>query len=197
MSETITYFGYGSLVNDATRPKESRSVRGHLNGYVREWRIAGETPIGRVCGLTVSPDRETRILGVMILDAASHLPALDEREWRYDRHDLHHQAFDAHHEANGHNPANAFVYRAKQAYYRWGDDDHPIVQSYVDCVLKGYLEHFGEAGVQHFVDTTSGWHIPMKADREDPIYARAVQLDDAEYRLFDAVLAAAGVRYVE
>jgi len=196
MDEKITYFGYGSLVNDATRHDQSVAVRGTLRGYVREWRIAGQTPRGRVCGLTASPKAGTDIKGVMVIDSADRLGELDQREWRYDRHGLHDEAFEAHNDDHGHPVTDPFVYRCKDEHYRWGDDDHPIIQTYVDCVLKGYLDHFGEAGVHHFIDTTDGWQTPIWADRQTPFYARAMSIDPEELRYFDEVLTAIGVRYM-
>ncbi len=76
-----------------------------------------------------------------------------------------------------------------------GDAEHPILLSYVDCVLKGYLDQYGERGVSHFIDHTEGWHIPIRDDRENPRYSRAVRLEDRERDLFDQLLRRAGVRF--
>ena len=201
----IAYFGYGSLVNDATRHPESVAIRGTLKGWVREWRISGETATGRVCGLTASPKPGSEIHGVLVLDSASELPNLDIREGRYDRHALPAEAFHVHGHVHGHAEEggdhrealdNAFVYRSKREHYRWGDDAHPIRLSYVDCVLKGYLNHFGEEGPRHFIDTTEGWHIPVLNDRRAPLYARAITVTEDERELFDRLLKHAGVRYI-
>lgn len=197
----IAYFGYGSLVNDATRHPESVAVRGTLKGWVREWRISGETPTGRVCGLTASPKPGSEIHGVLVLDSVAELPNLDIREGRYDRHALPAEAFHVHghaEEGGDHREAlsNAFVYRSKSEHYRWGDDAHPIRLSYVDCVLKGYLNHFGEEGPRHFIETTEGWHIPVLNDRRAPLYPRAITVSEEELALFDRLLRQAGVRYI-
>lgn len=42
----IATFGYGSLVNAATRDEGSHALRARLHGWRRVWRIAGETPQG-------------------------------------------------------------------------------------------------------------------------------------------------------
>lgn len=61
---TITYFGYGSLVNAATVPEGAELVPGRLNGWVREWRVCGvwESGQGR-CALSVrqQPGTEIRV----------------------------------------------------------------------------------------------------------------------------------------
>ena len=36
-------------------------------------------------------------------------------------------------------------------------DDHPLVLSYVDVVVQGFLAEYGIAGVGHFFATTTGW----------------------------------------
>lgn len=197
MTDSISYFGYGSLVNCDTRKADSVAVRGHLSGWVREWRIAGPTPRGGVCSLTVRPEEGTDIRGLMVSEHRDGLATLDEREWRYDRVDLGEGAFcpDAAHEPHQAEPhgADSFVYRAKDAHYRWGDEDHPILLSYVDCVLAGFLKHWGEEGVRHFVETTHGWHVPILDDRDDPRYLRAVRIPDDARAFFDEALAEVGV----
>lgn len=193
MTDTISYFGYGSLVNCDTRSPASTAVRGRLSGWVREWRIAGPTPRGGVCSLTVRPEAGTEIRGLMVSEHRAGLAALDKREWRYDRIDLAEGAFSPDETGAAHGRGH-FVYRARDEHYRWGDADHPILLSYIDCVLAGFLKHWGEAGVFHFVETTHGWHVPILDDRDSPRYPRAVTISDEARALFDEALAGVGVR---
>ncbi|AXS40310.1 gamma-glutamylcyclotransferase family protein [Breoghania sp. L-A4] len=195
MTDTISYFGYGSLVNCDTRTPGSIVARGTLSGWVREWRIAGPTPRGGVCSLTVRPEAGTDIRGLMVREHSSGLAALDEREGRYDRVDLDEGSFCADPDAPAHD-GRGFVYRARSEHYRWGDADHPILLSYVDCVLAGFYRHWGEAGVRHFIETTHGWHVPILDDREAPRYPRAVALGEDLLGLIDAALADADVRWL-
>ncbi len=198
MTDQISYFGYGSLVNCDTRAPDSVAVRGTLRGWVREWRIAGPTPRGGVCSLTVRPDPGTDIRGLMVREHISGLAALDQREWRYDRLDLEDGTFLTDPDAPAHavpKPmVRGFVYRAKHEHYRWGDADHPILLSYVDCVLAGFYRHWGEAGVRHFVETTHGWHVPILDDRAAPRYPRAVPLGKDLRALIDDALAGTRTR---
>ncbi len=198
MNDMISYFGYGSLVNDRTRAEGSIAVPGRLTGWRREWRIAGKTPYGGVCSLSVRRDAACEVAGLMVREHASGLPALDEREWRYERRDLPDGAFRPDDPAPGPatRPVAGFVYTARAEHSRWGDADHPILQSYVDCVLAGFFSYWGEAGVREFVETTDGWHVPIRNDREAPFYPRAVSLSGEERALFDAVLREAGARWL-
>jgi hypothetical protein len=67
------------------------------------------------------------------------------------------------------------------------DASHPILQSYVDIIVRGCLETGGEAMARSFIATTSGWFHPAGThhwvdDRATPIYKRA----DVEYSLSNA-----------
>jgi cation transport protein ChaC len=193
--DVIATFGYGSLVNRQTLQPGGNVRPGVLHGWVREWRIAGQTPAGRSCALTVRPHENGRIMGVLIEQSAAGLPDLDRREWRYDRHRIADDAFWYTGAENGAADA-AFVYCAKREHYRWGDADHPIFLSYIDVVLNGYADVFGDDGVDHFVATTNGWQVPILNDRSAPRYPRAQPVSRARQRRFDAALAAIGARFL-
>mmetsp|Transcript_10326 Transcript_10326/g.21237 ORF Transcript_10326/g.21237 Transcript_10326/m.21237 type:complete len:233 (-) Transcript_10326:35-733(-) len=51
---------------------------------------------------------------------------------------------------------------------------HPILQSYVDVIIKGCLE-FSPEFAKNFISTTSGWDGYWLNDRQSLIYARAEQ----------------------
>jgi len=68
------------------------------------------------------------------------------------------------------------------------DKDHPILLSYVDAVLQGYLREFGEAGAERFCATTEGWNTPVRNDRSNPVYPRAQKLSAAEQAFVDDML---------
>jgi hypothetical protein len=69
----------------------------------------------------------------------------------------------------------------------------PILLSYIDAVLQGFLDEYGPGGPDHFATTTDGWHIPVLNDRARPRYPRAQALSDAQRARVDAVLSALGV----
>jgi hypothetical protein len=196
----ITYFGYGSLVNTRTLGPEARAVAGTLSGWRREWRAwwraDGRADRPGTCTLTVRRDPQSAIQGVMVSEPAERLAVLDEREKRYVRIDEGIAgAFRC--DAEGRPaPDGAFLYEADTQIRRPGDDDHPILQSYVDCVMAGFHAFWGEQGVRDFIATTDGWQAPMLADRASPRYPRAQVIDPELLAFFDDLLAREGVRYL-
>ena len=81
---TITYFGYGSLVNTRTLGPQAVAEAGTLAGWRREWRAwwrpVGAENLPKVCTLTVRRAEETAIRGVMVSEPAERLAELDARE---------------------------------------------------------------------------------------------------------------------
>ena len=63
------------------------------------------------------------------------------------------------------------------------DPHDPILQSYLDAVLQGFLAEFGKEGARNFLATT-------------PIYPRAVRLSPEEQLFFDDLLQAHRARTV-
>lgn len=194
---TISYFGYGSLVNTQTLPEGAQVVPGQLEGWVREWRIWGTTEFSRgICALSVSPKPGVTIRGVLAREPKERLAELDAREAKYHRVAGIGPAFlcDAKKEAG---PEDMFLYRSRPEHYGWGSDAYPILQSYIDCVLQGFHAFWGLEGVDHFLETTDGWHVPILKDRQAPIYPRAQIIEDDLLAEFDTRLKNLGVRYLE
>lgn len=187
MSETFRYFGYGSLINDKTRPPNISAEKAVLHGWRREWRVTGQLKTSwgakhNVCALSVRRDASCSIAGILVEEPMDNLANLDRREARYDRFPV---------DVNqGVVTQKAFVYQASSAHAQWGSDEAPICLSYIDCVLQGVLHHFGEEGLANFFQTTDGWHVPILNDRDQPIYPRAIELNHVEVELIDAKLKA-------
>ncbi|MBO0346103.1 gamma-glutamylcyclotransferase family protein [Roseibium limicola] len=194
---TISYFGYGSLVNTATLPSHTQVTPGTLTGWVRQWSISGrETAKRGVCSLCVVRKEGAQIRGVLASEPRDGLARLEQREYMYDKvSDVGHE-FRAD-EKGGPGPQDMFLFQAKAAHYAWGDAANPILQSYVDCVLTGFHNFWGEEGVRHFFDTTEGWHVPILADRAAPQYPRAIVLDPHVRDLIDGCLGELGVTYLK
>ncbi|WP_417684165.1 gamma-glutamylcyclotransferase family protein [Roseibium sp.] len=194
---TISYFGYGSLVNVETLNRGASVRPGTLDGWVREWRIRGHSPqTGGVCSLTVAPEAGASIRGVAVVEPKEGLEALSRREWKYDRVQDIGRAFRC--DASGKpGPEGMFLFRSKPEFTDWGDEDHPILQSYVDCVLAGFHAFWGEEGVANFIGTTRGWHVPILADRDCPRYPRAVKLRRDVRELIDTLLSEQGVIHLK
>ncbi len=170
------FFGYGSLVNLATHdfpdPHPAR-----LQGWRRAWR---HTDLRPVAFLTAIPDPESQIEGMIAHVPKNDWAALDEREWAYDRvptthavtHPLTHDVEIA-------------VYAVPQERHTEPSNRHPLLLSYIDVVVQGYLRTFGEDGADRFFATTDGWDAPILNDRAEPRYPRHQQLKPTETEFVD------------
>lgn len=176
------FFGYGSLVNAATHTYPD-PLPATVTGWRRMWR---HTSLREVAYLTVIPDPATTLQGLVAQVPNNDWAALDERETGYFRSPV---------------PAGSLAVKterdiAVQLYQTRTDLDtaptirHPILLSYLDVVVQGYLRVFGEDGVTRFFATTSGWDAPILNDRANPIYPRHQRLSPAETALVDRHLAA-------
>lgn len=189
MQEKIAYFGYGSLVNRATlRTHVLDAMPARLSGWRRCWRTRPNAPDFSPALLSVRPDDGAEIDGLLILDRAEHLPAVDLREANYERRPVspHRLAVASLTEA-----VPLYIYEAKSGPVERRSSH--ILQSYLDAVLQGFLREHGAEAVERFIAETEGFDLPILPDRARPVYPRAVRLTADEERLFDRLLDAAGV----
>jgi hypothetical protein len=178
------FFGYGSLVNRATHDFPS-ATRARVTGWTRTWK---RTRLRQVAFLTATRDEGAVIEGLIAAVPGADWAALDAREYAYDRHAV--ARIDHDHP----NPVTVQIYATKPEHHTDGSEEHPILLSYLDTVVQGYLREFGEAGAQHFFDTTHGWEAPVLDDRAAPVYPRHQTLTSEERLLVDDALRALGVR---
>ena len=196
----VGYFGYGSLVNDATRNAESFGFAGRLKGYRRRWSIWTSSAerrafgFGGVAALSVTASTESYCDGLLIFDRKDHLPKVDEREAMYDRVRLDLLDFAGTQEL----PAgiDCYIYVGHAPHTEVADPDYPILQSYVDAVMQGFLDKFGEQGAARFIEETDGWHTPIVQDRDRPFYPRSVTLSFEEQEMIDHYLKKSGAPLV-
>ncbi|MEM7659430.1 MAG: hypothetical protein AAF399_25150, partial [Bacteroidota bacterium] len=88
-------------------------------------------------------------------------------------------------------PEGPSIYHIPDGLHGPATEMHPILRSYLDTVVQGYLREFGVDGVARLFATTSGWEAPIRDDRVAPVYARAQPLTGEETALVDRHLAAA------
>ncbi|WP_290998070.1 gamma-glutamylcyclotransferase family protein [Hoeflea sp.] len=198
----VGYFGYGSLVNRLTlRPGVVAAWPARLSGWRRTWRARpdmGPTPPAALapgpapCLLSAHPDPRSAIDGLLVIDLAENLASVDAREFRYHRRAIGVEDLIF----NGDAPALArragislHVYEARIEHPPV-DGPAPILRSYLDTVMQGFLREFGAEGLRRFVAETAAFDRPVLEDRRQPLYARAVTLSPDEIGLFDAVLEA-------
>ncbi len=185
MTTTIAYFGYGSLVNlGSLRTPYISAHRATLRGWKRAWlaRPRVENSFAATDGLaflSVVPSAGSEIDGVVITDHASSLAALDEREVLYSRVDI--DAADLTWHDDPAQISRQFLYEADQPLAKDGAE---ILRSYLDVVMQGYLQHFGEAGLHRFMETTLNFDCAIREDRDAPLYPRATILSADEKSLF-------------
>ena len=165
---TPSFFGYGSLVNLNTHsypaPRPAR-----LSGWRRVWQQASTRPVAFLSVFEAPGEIDGLICDVPNGD----WDALDEREFAYNRIDISSQLGN-----------NVAIYQANPEMVAPPSTGHPILLSYLDVVVQGFLTHFGEDGVREFFETTDGWG-PIRDDRHDPIYPRHQRLTKAETSLVD------------
>ncbi len=181
------FFGYGSLVNTATHDyTDPRPAR--LSGWRRTW---AHTDLRAVAFLTAKPAEGSEIDGLIAAVPNADWQALDEREYAYERipaahcvqHDLPEQP-------------EISLYAVPAAQQSQASIQHPILLSYLDVVLQGYLKVFGTEGLQAFVDTTDGWEAPLLDDRAAPAYPRHQPISSSERKLFDDLIDSTGIRRI-
>ena len=193
----VAYFGYGSLVNRATlRTDIVAIVPARLVGWRRIWRPRPDMPEFPAALLTVRRELGSVCDGVLIVDRAENLAAVDEREARYRRVRLEAREVEISPTLEGGSStyAPAYVYEADPELPPHRDPPL-ILQSYLDAVMQGFLHMHGEEGLHRFLAETAGFtEIPIRPDRKKPAYPRAVTLSNTERALFDALYGEHGLR---
>ncbi len=184
-ASTIAYFGYGSLVNlGSLRTPYISAHRVTLTGWKRAWlarpKVAGSfASDDGLAFLSVVAAPGAQIDGLLITDHASSLASLDEREALYSRVKLN--ADDLHHHDDPVATDDRFLYVADEPP---AHGEAGILRSYLDVVMQGYLQQFGEDGLARFMQTTLNFDCPIFEDREAPRYPRATTLSRHEVELF-------------
>lgn len=179
------FFGYGSLVNSATHDfTDIHAAR--ARGWRRAWR---HTDLRPVSFLTVVPDAQSTIDGVIATVPGADWAALDLREGAYDRVPASDQV------EHGLDPAlDIAIYAIPANRHAPPTTAHPILMSYLDCVFQGYLHRYGWDGVTGFIATTDGWHAPILDDRDAPRYPRHQPIDAEDRSRFNDLLTDVGAR---
>jgi len=164
-----SFFGYGSLVNLKTHsyPNPRRAT---VKGWRRIWRSVRDHEHAL---LSVRPEPDTTISGIIADVPGADWAALDAREVMYKRQEL---------------TETTAIYEIRTNVI-WPKVPHPILRSYLDVVVAGYLKNFGAEGVADFFATTDNWG-PVKDDRAAPLYPRHQQVKTEVTVLVDQHLAA-------
>jgi hypothetical protein len=186
MMLTQFVFGYGSLICSHSRALTSpecahRGVTPVLaQGIERVWSKRSLRNMTAM-GIQFNGDAET--VGVLVPVSEQDIQAFDRREQGYGRHQLdlshvttvpflndefyadpHHEVFLDAKETNSNDNVKIWVYVPKDS--QPPTEEHPIVQSYVDTILRGCLNVGGEEFARSFIETTKGWHPEELSDQQ-------------------------------
>ena len=184
-SDLVGYFGFGSLVNrDTLRTNYVDTIPAALKGWRRHWQARTQTLADDIALLSVHVDPGSVIKGLIVIDHAENLAAVDEREAGYTRVQLTLQDLELF-DIQARIPERLYVYVADEGS---GRDEGRLLQSYLDAVMQGFYRLYGEEGVAHFVDTTANFDRHIIADRHDPQYPRSVILSQHETMIIDQEL---------
>nr|WP_281496099.1 gamma-glutamylcyclotransferase family protein [Marivita sp. S6314] len=157
-----------------------------ISGWRRVWHRA---PVRPAAFLSVVRDADATIDGVIAPVPDDNWADLDAREYAYDRilvtETVSHTAVAV---------RDVSIYAIPPDHAAPPDEDHPILLSYVDAVIQGYLHHFGEDGATRFAHGTEGWDTCVLNDRDAPIYPRAQVLSLTERECVDDLLSDLRVR---
>lgn len=173
------FFGYGSLVNRKTHVYGSAHPA-RVKGWRRTWR---HTALRPVAFLTAIPDADSQIDGLIAEVPNGDWRALDAREHAYDRvklRDLEDHPLPF--------APDVAIYAIPAGKHSAPSMAHPILLSYLDVVVQGYLTEFGDQGVSEFFASTDGWDAPILDDRAHPHYPRHQLLSREETQLVDQML---------
>lgn len=164
-----SFFGYGSLVNLATHNYENSRLA-QITGWRRIWRSTTHRDFAI---LSVQPTEGGVLDGIIADVPNADWAALDAREFAYDRQV----------QSDG-----TAIYQVTDHIIAPASGPYPILRSYLDVVIQGYVREFGPTGATHFAETTDNWG-PIYDDRAAPRYPRHQSLNDEENAIVDSILA--------
>ena len=167
------FVGFGSLVNTATHVYQAETpVR--IPGWSRAW-INNDTY--EHAFLSVVPQEDSTIFGLLARVPNGDWRELDIREAGYHRRPLAssewlvEQGVEDLMAQPGQHLDDVQMYVHSSGDY--ASAEKPILYSYLETVLLGFYEIFGERGVENFIETTIAW-TTINDDRSLPLYPRHV-----------------------
>jgi hypothetical protein len=179
-------FGYGSLLCSHSRavtlPEHAQAVVTPVavKGVERVWSKRTD----RMTAMGIRFNSAASTIGILLPVTMQDIQAFDVREQGYDRIELRlsdidrvpflneehykeqdHQTFLHAKEKNARHAVKVWVYIQKENLPP--TERYPIVQSYVDTILRGCLTVGGEEFARDFIRSTKGWHPDDFSDSSD------------------------------
>jgi len=185
-------FGYGSLICSKSRAITAPTVANRetipvtVEGVERTWAkksVRGYTSMG------VRFQKGAECVGVLVPVSNNELEQFDHREVGYDRYELQPKdilPFESSDETWYENTflTNSHMKRSQiwvyvQKIMLPATSDFPIVQSYLDIILRGCLS-ISEEFAYKFMKSTKGWHPSELLDESDYSCSSNSMFDDSE-----------------
>jgi tetratricopeptide (TPR) repeat protein len=196
-------FGFGSIMNSSTHAPwlKDESVGALLGavatlsrgfGYERQWNFrssTGFTALGVIESTTPND-----INGVVFRVPRSMMPSFDRREAGYTKVRVPLESLQFQPELKGAyqqtnfeltNGDNVWLYVPSETHCAHADENHPLLQSYVDTVLQGCLEWGGDYFAEQFLVLTGGWATYFLNDTPN---SRRPWLFRKDYDIIDRLL---------
>ncbi len=134
-------------------------------GYKRKWNFRSFTGFTAL-GVVSAEDDASDINGVLFEVPRGEMQNFDRREVGYQRIEVPLKFLEFNPRASGSTPQTTFdiasndkiwLYVPIPSQNMYADENHPLLQSYVDTVLQGCLEWGGEDMAEKFILSTGGW----------------------------------------
>ena len=202
-------FGYGSLIcahsRAVTAPQDAHKAATPVTvyGVERVWSKRSQKLGMTAMGIRMQEGAST--VGVILPVSEADLALFDQREQGYSRVLIHlddvdmvpflgdkyyehedHKVFLDAKRSNKHDSVKVWAYLPHTITP--ADPDHPIVQSYVDTILRGCLDVGGEQFAKEFIQQTKGWN-PEELLEEESSGGESVELsrNDSMYSSTESV----------
>ncbi|WP_394247858.1 gamma-glutamylcyclotransferase family protein [Vibrio profundi] len=176
-------FGYGSLINSASRQltgQTGQAIPVIAHGLVRHW---GKIDDSYVLSPLVVNQGNGQVNGVLLEIDELALAEFDRREKGYHRIQI--TADDIESDIPFNTAHSIWVYVKDEPEAPCTNS--PIMQTYVDTVLAGCLE-VSENFARHFIEHTQGWHHPFEDDRHQPKYGNLAGVAQHHQPLIDQLV---------
>ena len=180
---TTYIFGYGSLMNSASRQltgQTSPAIPANVKGLVRYWSKIDDS---YVLSPLIVNQGDGQVNGVLLAIEQAALRDFDTRERGYHRLLVSPNDIECEFALNESDDIWVYVKDTPEPPCNLV----PIMQTYVDTVLSGCLE-ISEAFAKQFVEQTIGWHFPRENDRHSPKYGNFAGVNEIHQSKVDALL---------
>lgn len=175
----VFLFGYGSLLNkrgrDDTYPHDGAEFPVLVHDLARGWYVE-DTEFRKHTTVCVFEEQGSSVNGALLEIHEESLPDYDARETGYYRAELDRDQFEYLSDERLQKEDRVFVYEPNELVI--DRQDYPITQSYIDIVMKGFMDISDDFALQ-FLKTTRGWEKQIINDRENLWWPRSYNENDS------------------